>query len=306
MKNIFVSILVIIFSLSCTKKTELVENQPVKISVEKPKNTINFTKIEREYISKLKKKKILKIASREKKTVYEPQKDGTAKGFNYLLVKSFTDYLGIELEVKTVSFSDYFNKDGKTPEIAKTEINYSYTPDLIKEVDLYVDSITILPWREKLLRFVKIIPTMQLIITRKGEKIKTLEELKGKLIAVTPQTSYAERLKEIEIQLNTKFKYFETATTDLMMEAVANKKADLTLRDSNRVIYLIKSGKQLSVNIPASEVQYLAWALKKDDETLASILEKYIEYAEKNGIMNKFWVTNYEISLQEYKKLLGN
>jgi len=303
MKFFFIYTLLIIFSLSCTKNREKVE--PQIESLKKSTAAINFTEREKEYISKLKKNK-LKIACRKKTTVYEPQKDGTAEGFQYLLAKSFADYLGVDLEIQSVTFDDYFNKDGKVPEVVKTDKNYSYTPDLIEKVDIYVDSITILPWREKLLRFIKTIPTIQLVVTRKGEEIKTLSGLKEKVISVMPQTSHAARLKQIELKLGAKFKYFETATSALMMDAVVNKKADITLWDSNQVIYLLKREKHLSVSIPASEIQHLAWAVKKSNETLASILEKYLEYAEKSGLMNKLWLTNYDISLKEYKKLLGD
>jgi len=178
-------------------------------------------------------------------------------------------------------------------------------PDLIKEVDLYVDTITSLPWRVKLLRLINTIPTKQMILTRKGEEIKSLQELKGKVISVQPETSYATRLKELEKELNTKFKYLFVKKTHDTSDAVSQKKADALLKDSNGAMKLIKEYDNLSISIPASKVQYLAWAVKKDNEILASVIEKYLDYSRKSGLMGKFWLTDYAITLTEYNKLLG-
>ena len=263
-----------------------------------------FSAEEKKYLSELKKRGKIIIASRIITDVYKPQPKGMAKGFNYSLASSFAEYIGVDLEVKVVSFKDYFSKDGNVPERVKTDGNFSYTPDLINQVDMYVDTITIIPWRQKLLRMIKIIPTRIMIITRKGEEINELKELGDKSISILKNSSYEVRIREIqkELGINPKIVFADDTPADTLL--VVNGFADVSLLDANRVIKSIGKYYNLNVSLPASDIQYLSWAVNKNNRILSSILEKYIASARKSGLMNRLWYDHFGITLEEYYDLL--
>ena len=266
--------------------------------------SIAFSDDEKAYITDLKGKGKLVIATRIREDLYAPQPDGTVRGFAYNMAKSLADYIGVELEINVVDFKDYYSIGGIIPGRVKTDPEYRYSPNLLDRVDLCVDTMTILPWREKLLRFIKVIPTRQLLITRKGEEIKTIDELKGRIITIIADSSYEESFRKIETELKIKFVYNFLKDSASVEKMVTKKPGYVTALDSNRALKAIQRHRKLSVCIPLSDIQYLGWAVKKDNTVFASIVEKYISFARKTGVMNEYWQQHYNVSLLEYLKLI--
>ncbi len=265
---------------------------------------IKLNKHEQDVLNKLKKKGHLYIATRDKITVYEPQKNGTIKGFHYNLIKYIASEMGVKLKIKKVSFSDYFNKNGKLPKNVKTDNSVVYTPDLIKNVDLYVDVITILPWRDELLDFIQITPVKQIVVTRKNGKIDNNEGLKGKKIAMQMASSYATRAQKIEKDLGIKFNFLEVNETGDMPVAVAEGKADVTFQDSDMALLTVSKHKNLTLCYPVTDTQYLGWAVRKGNGALKGLIEKYIKYAKDKGVLDKLFKQRYGMTLIEYLKLI--
>jgi len=173
-----------------------------------------------------------------------------------------------------------------------------------EEVDLFIDNLTLLPWREKLLAFVKVIPVKQMLLSRKGEEIKSLDELKGKKISVKPSTSYAGSFEKLETKLNTKFNIVKVKTTGDMPKFVSEKRADITVQDSHRCIKMVQKYKNLNINMAITEVEYTGWATKKDNTLLVSIVNKFIDYMQKSGKIDKYWKKEYNISFSDYLEII--
>ena len=308
-RNLILFIAVLMsFMIGCAKESEK-EEKPSKETAVEEKEPVTFTGIqftgdEEAYLRELKKKGVLKIAVEKSGTVYEPQEDGSIKGFHYKLAKSFADYMGVNLETKVVPFKDFFTINGEIPEDVQTNPNRIYTPDLIKEVDILIDNTTILPWREKLLRFVEVLPNKMMLVTRKGEEIRDLKELKGKVIVTAFESSYYTRFRQIEEEIGTEFKYVFVDNTSLMFQALEENKGDVSARDASRVIFEFRKYKNLSVSMPISEVQHLGWGVRKENKVLASILDKYLQYARSTGFFNKCWMEDYDITLTEYLRIM--
>ncbi len=296
------------FWIGCSKDSTQTEHAPKEDTAEQKAvvtlANIQFTKEEEAYIRQIKEKGRLVIATREKLTIYTPLPDGSAEGIHYNLAKSFADFLGIELKIMDVMFKDYFSIDGKTPEKVFTDPTYSYTPDLIKEVDVYADTLTILPWREKLLRFIEIAPTRIMLITRKGDEINAIQELDGKKVATVFETSYYTKLREIEKDYDISLEFSLVEDSELIFDYVAEGKADFSARDANLTILHLKNYKNLNVSMPISGIQIIGWAVGKDNEILESILRKYIEYAKTSGLIDQYWREVYGISMEEYHHLI--
>jgi len=290
-KNI--KILKVLFFSSCTKKKG-------KEIVFGGKYKIYFSNDEILYLEELKKRGELLVASRIREDSYEPQKDGTIKGFNYLLVKSMGDLFGFKIKVQVVSFNDYYKIDGKFPERVKIDKFFKYVPDLIKTVDVYVDTITVLEWRSKLFQQVKTVPTKIMLLTKKRNKIDNLRLLNGKSFAFRKNSSYEKQINDIEKIFKIKVKKIAYKSSLDSIKALKDGNVDAIFADANRAIKIVKKNKSLIISKGISSIQYLSWGVKKDNRLLISILTKYLDYAKNSGKMNEIWENSYGISLAEY------
>ncbi len=163
--KILLLIFLIIFNSGCNNKGKTDESSLTEKIYTHTENVVTtfkdiaFTEEEIDRIKKLQEKGVLRIATRESEITYDPQIDGTIKGFHYLLIKNFADEIGIDIEVVLVSFKDYFSVNGKTPEEIFSNNDYTYIPHLLSSVDLYIDTLTALPCRQHIPSSSPIIPT---------------------------------------------------------------------------------------------------------------------------------------------------
>ena len=173
-----------------------------------------------------------------------------------------------------------------------------------KEVDLLVDGITVLPWREKLMSIIKIVPTKQMLIYNKRKKIRDIKDLNGKKIAMVRDSSMEYNLLKIKKRENIDFEFVYTKTFSDMEEYVSNGKADCTVYDSDRAYTSVYTHKNLTIGFPLSSLEVMGWGIKKDNIVLKSILEKYLKYALENRILDFYWEQSYGITFREYLLIL--
>ncbi len=135
---------------------------------------LNLNEQELNYINMLKEKDAFVVAMRQVEAVYVVN-DDEISGFHYRLIHNFADQFGLNLEVKTVDISDYWKDETGDVEKVQTDPTYAYNPVLFDEVDIYCDSLTVVPWRKKLVQFIEVYPKSRIVVNSKGLKIQTLE-----------------------------------------------------------------------------------------------------------------------------------
>lgn len=308
---IFVGLSVILISCSVKK---VVEGNEVKEGLtasevgskdNESEHRLILSDAEKEYIDELRKNGPLKIASRVIESVYIVGEDGEATGFNYDLIKSFATYFDLELEVKNVEFDDYFSENSRVPDPDEIMNGYRYVPDLMNEVSIYVDTVTNLEWRAKIVSFIDILPVKQVIIHRSGESFESVETLAEKTVIVGENTSYAYRIKELEKELNIEIETIYDNSVTGQLQNFVDSEADVTISDSSIAVLELQSMPMLEMGIPISDVQFLGWCTSKDDVLLTSILRKYIRYIEETGEINVYWMTEFGITLSEYLSIIN-
>lgn len=173
-----ITIIMFMYSLACTatEHKALVETVIPLLSIQ----GAHWTQEEQDFIRELHKGGSIKIATKISSAVYVPQQDGSISGFHYSVLKEFADLAKINIDIKLVTWDNYFYKRGRDLEKAKSDPHYAYVPSLIESVDLYLDGITALAWREKMFDIVKYVPSRQMIVTRKDNRPNKLESLDGK------------------------------------------------------------------------------------------------------------------------------
>ena len=262
-----------------------------------------FTIEEKAYIAQLK-KRTLRVAVDQSKTAYLRHDDGTITGMHYELVSEFAKYIGVELEIVVVPFSDFFAKDGKLPGNVRTDPTVIYTPDILNKVDLCISGVTVTPWRQKLVQFVKLFPSKVVLISRKGEEITKLSDLKEKRVVSRKDTTYYETFLNVERETGMKFHYTFVDSSKKMFDAVAKGEADVTSRDADSTIMDLKNYPNLNISMSLFEVIHLGWTARKDNKVLVSILDKYILYSKKNGIFNRVWRNTYGVDFGDFLRVI--
>lgn len=266
--------------------------------------SIVWTDQEIKLIQALHKKGSISVACEISYSVYEPQPDGTIRGFHYHVLDEFSKLLDIQANIVTVHWNDYFYRRGESVERVKTDPNYGYTPELLEKVDLYVEGITALPWREQLFDIIKFVPSRQLLVIRKEERIKNYADLNHKTCVMVKNTSMEFNLEKIKKEHHLQFDYIYVDDFDLMDQMVSQKKADFTVFDAVRAFVAIYEYQNLKISMPVSEMQMLGWGIQKKNTILKSIIEKYFNYAQKEGIFDKYWEQDYGITFVEFLKVL--
>ena len=266
---------------------------------------VTWTDEEIRYIHALNQKGHIRIATKISSAVYLPQPDGSIKGFHYNVFKAFADLTEITIDVRLVAWNDYFYKAGADLEQVKNEAQYAYVPTLIEEVDLYIDGITVLPWREKMFDIIKFVPSRQLIVTRKeAQPLTTIEDLDNKVCAMVKDTSMEFNLEQIKREKKINVTYLYTADFDAMDKLVAEGQADFTVYDSDRAFAACYHYPNLTIAMPMSDIEMMGWAINKNNRVLKSVIEKYLQYAQANAILDTYWQADYGVTFIEYLKIL--
>ena len=113
---------------------------------------------------------------------------------------------------------------------------------------------------------------------------KSAHDLVGKKIEVIADSSYVERLKELQQEIPPlKWTEVEDMGTEQLLEKVWLKEVDCTVADSNIVSINRRYYPELVVAFPLSEDQSLAWILTSDWAHLRSHIESWLQQAEQNG-----------------------
>ena len=264
----------------------------------------NWTSEEITYIKALHQKGSIHIATKISSSIYEQHKDGSVTGFHYILLKEFADLAKIAINIKLVAWNEYFYKKGEDLRRVESDPSYSYVPELIEYVDLYLDGFTALPWREKMFDIIKFIPTRQMVVSRKNNKPRDVADLDNKVCAMIKHTSMEKNIEQLKKRYHINVIYKHAANFDAMDKMVSDSKADYTVYDSDRAFSALANYDNLTIAWPISSLQMQGWGINKNNKLLKSILVKYIHYTQQNALLDKYWKRSYGVTFIEYLRIL--
>jgi membrane-bound lytic murein transglycosylase F len=215
----------------------------------------------------------LRVITRNSPTTFYTGANG-AEGPEYDLVTGFATFIGVELKLETADrFADLIGavESGRAHMAAA---GLTVTPERAARVDfgpVYHD-------------------VKQLLIYKLGTgKPRTVEDLLGKKLEVVSGTSYVETLKNIQ-GLHPELVWTENPHADLaeLLVSVSNQEIDYTIADSSlfkvyrNYVPEIRKGFELTMG------DSLAWAFpKRHDRSLIERAEKYVEFIENNGDLDR-------------------
>ena len=236
---------------------------------------------------------------------------GEPMGYQYELLKSFASYLGVKLEINV-------NND------LEQAFNCLYNGGC----DLIASDLTITKERSEFIDFTNPIgQTKQVLIQRKPanwRKMKTWDEvesylirnqldLAGKTIHVQKNSSFIERLKNLEDEIGDTIYIIEDPhrIAEQLIRQVAMGEIDYTISDENVALVNQKYYSDIDIATPVSFPQHLAWAVGKGSDLLLKEINLWIvefkRSAESRFIYNKYFKNprSVKITQSEYHSVTG-
>jgi hypothetical protein len=243
----------------------------------------------------------LRVAMREGGLyAYVPKPDGTIEGFDYDLVVTLANSLGLRLDITLAkAIADFFTRDGVMPaDLGKAD--YDFTPDLLKKVDVYANPMGVTAWREKLMRMLTIYPIRNQLAGRKGEEVRDVKALDGKRFAVIKDSVQQKTLEDFAKRNGLSLSFEYGTNEDRLYDLVRSRKADYVLDGS--VVFALNIDKLGDFGLSPffSEMQGVAWAVKKDDPGFASVLSTFLSAARESGVMPALWTKTFRMEFKPY------
>jgi Predicted soluble lytic transglycosylase fused to an ABC-type amino acid-binding protein len=207
---------------------------------------------------------------------------GEPMGFNYELLKAFTDHLGIDLEI-----------------ITENQINHAL--DLLNsgKADLLAYGLAVNSTRKKEILFTEpIAETRQVLVQRKPRNWRSITEeaaekhlirnqidLAHKSIYVQANSAHSERLRALSNEIGDTINIIEVPyNSEELIKDVAKGEIDYTVCDENIAMVDLTYYPDIDISTPVSFMQNIAWGLSKNNSgQLLAELNKWIATYRSTG-----------------------
>jgi len=241
----------------------------------------NYSSTENDLAKILKTKKLVAV------TDYGPTSyfvyHGEPMGYQYDFLKRFTEYLGVELDLRL-------------------EENLLTSMEMLEngEIDLIAMGLTVTNKRKKYFEFTDpILYTRQVLVQRKPEgfeNMRTLDEIEshlirntlflaGKTIYVKQGTIYKNQLTAIANNIGDSINIIEDERwTDKLIDAVSDGEIDYTIADEHIALVNAREHRNIDVKTPVSFPQKVSWAAQKGQTELVDTIN--------------YWLSNYKKKLE--------
>jgi membrane-bound lytic murein transglycosylase F len=244
----------------------------------KPKETTRII-IDRD-IDKIKAKGTLKALINYSSTSYFIYK-GIPMGFEYELLKKYTDHVGIELEVIPIKNMDSVFVDLNTGVADIVAANLTITKQRLTEVNFTLP----------------IIITKQVLVQRKPDNWRKMRrkelansllqsplDLANKTIIVREGSSFYTRLKNLNNEIGGKINIKSVSgeiTMEQLIEEVATKKINYTVADKNIALVNQWHYPNIDASLTLSLDQKIAWATRTNADSLTLSINNWLHEFQK-------------------------
>jgi len=298
MHRIITYILILFIGLSACDS----DSHPPKTTKQKAKSNKVLNRI-------LEKKKLKAVTDYSSVTylIYR----GETIGYQYEMLKDFTDYLGVELEM-----------------VVEKDLEKSIQMLNNGEADLLAMGLTVTTDRAKKLEFTNpILTTHQVLVQRKPDnyqKMATADEIEShmlrnqidlsdKTVYVQKGTVYVKRLTTLADEIGDTITIIqEDKDVEELIQAVSNKEIEYTVADEHIAKVNARYYSNIDIKTPISFPQKIAWAAKKGQtgitDTINAWLDGYLNSLRSRLIYNKYFrnIRSRRIAQSQYNSFSGS
>jgi len=225
-------------------------------------------------LDKIKKEKVLNVVLLNSPSTYYIGSD-RPKGFEYDLLKSYADYLNVELNITTANTTKEAIALSKNPKIHITSASLAKTST-----------------REKTFNFGPAYFEVQeqVICSRKmlwdGVFPKDVEDLVGLKIVVGDGTSYSDTISKLQDDgFDINATYTSEYSTEELIEKVALNEIDCTIADSNIYALNRRYFPNVALAFSISNREQLAWVLTPNSKELEADMYSWLNSYNQSGEM---------------------
>jgi membrane-bound lytic murein transglycosylase F len=225
-------------------------------------------------LAKIKRKKVLNVALLNAPSTYYIGNDGK-QGFEYDLLKSYADYLDVDLNITSVH---------TTKEALALRRN--------ENIHIISAAITKTKERNKALNFGPSYFEVQehVVCSRKmprGKKFpRDVEDLTGLSITVGTDTSYSETLNSlVKDGFDINVTYTDEYSTEELLAQVASNTIDCTVADSNMYAINLRYFTEIALAFSVSGREQLAWVFPPNAEKLKQDMYSWLNVYNQSGKM---------------------
>jgi len=216
----------------------------------------------------------LVVVTRNAPTAYYIDRNGHKTGPEYDKVAAFAESLGVDVRL-----------------LKKESVSAILRSVRAGEGDLAAAGLTVTQQRKASVQFGPSYQdvTQQVVCRRDNVQPESVEDLVGLDIRVIADSSYAERLAELQANGHPDLEWTEThaLTTEDLLRAVWQGEIDCTVADSTIVDINRRYYPELLTPFNLTRSQSLAWAMPKGSGELAAAVEDWIaEYRESGQLAN--------------------
>lgn len=203
---------------------------------------------------------------------------GETRGFEHDLARAFAASVGMTVEFLTPPWADLLDElaDG--------------------EGDLVAASLSVIPSRAAKAAFCKpYMDVRQHVVTRKGWKnLQDIADLAGRRIHVRADTSYAQRLRELQQEgISLEIVTHADVPTAELLRQVSEGEIDITLADTNVAHLGRRYYPNLRIALEVSEADRIAWAVRKDDVELRERIDAFFTRILGDGTFDRIYSDYY-------------
>ena len=227
-------------------------------------------------LSKIKQNKVLNVALLNAPSTYYMGTDGP-QGFEYDLLKSYADHLGVDLNITSVHTTKEALMISKNTNIDITSAALTKTAARDKDFNFGPSYFEV---------------QEQVICSREMISNKTfprdIENLAGLNIVVGVDTSYSETLKSlISDGFDINVTYTDAFSTEELLSQVASHEIDCTVADSNIYSINLRYFTEIALAFSISNREQLAWILQKDATELEKDMYGWLNVYNQSGKMTQ-------------------
>ncbi len=199
-------------------------------------------------------------------------------GFEYELAKAFADFIGVRLKVEVMN-----SWNGLIARLVQGK------------GDFIAAAMAITPQRRRVIDFSH--PYMkgqqQVIVRRGNRKIKTPEDLLGKIIVVKEGSSYQERLEELRKKIGRFTIKTKDKPTAELIEMVSKGTIETTVANHHIAMLNRRYYPNIKFAFTLGGPEYLAWGVGRGKDSLRRKINEFFNIIKKSGEYEKIYEKYY-------------
>ena len=225
-------------------------------------------------------------------------------GIHRELALAFADHLNVDLVTKIIPWKDVFCISGHFPEEVISNPTVAYDPDIFNDCDIICNSISILPWRQKLMNFVSAFKVTELLLSPKNNRFTHYEDLKNKRITFLENTTFETHIQRINEQIGGGITMMPMRTTQECYQNVLEQKADALILDSDNALLFMKKQSGFEISFPVGPIMKCGWGIQKSNIHLQKELQNFFDGLIGTTEMNAFFVKYFGVNHETYDKIV--